>query len=90
MQRKPKIQGEVKIRPIDDVGQDEEIGQIFFGEGLEPVTEELIAELVGAGKFGGDVAVIRKLAADGYRYSRSRDSFILPGGFQMLGDLFGD
>jgi hypothetical protein len=53
----------------------ESISQIFGGEGTEPITEDLIAELVGKGWAEDD---LRKGLSMGAMYSRPRNSLLMP------------
>lgn len=63
--------------------QDDEIARIFFGKDNEPITEEIIAELVAQGMPEAD---IRQMAKDGFMYCRPRNSFISPPHFE--GNIF--
>lgn len=58
-----------------NVVQPEEFRQLFGGEGVEPITESLIRELVSRGKSESDVRAFARL---GFQYSRPRDSFLSP------------
>jgi hypothetical protein len=64
-----------------DVEQD--VRQIFFGEGTEPITDELIKELVEKGFPRNDLLYLKN---EGAMYSRPRNSFIFPPEFEAVGD----
>src|SRR5688572_12012112 len=54
----------------------EEVARTFSGADTEELTEELIAELLAAG--WDDESELRAAAAEGARYSRERNSLLLP------------
>jgi hypothetical protein len=56
----------------------------FFGEGLEPITDELINELVKKGWSGED---LKRQRNKGGKYSRTRNSIIYPPDFGSSEDL---
>jgi hypothetical protein len=51
----------------------EDIAQIFFGKGSEEITDKLVEELVAKGVEREGLLHLQK---EGFRYNRSRDSFI--------------
>lgn len=61
------------MRPVD--GLDADIRQIFLGEGSEPLTDELIDELVSGGWEREGIEYARD---NGGAYSRPRHSLIFP------------
>lgn len=61
---------------MNDFVDDTTLRQIFLGEGLEPLTDELIIELVEFQKMPEkDLLEFRKLGA---QYSRPRNSIVFP------------
>ena len=54
----------------------QDVREIFGGEGQEPLTEELIKQLVSD---GWDEKQVRDMAKMGGVYSRPRNTIILPG-----------
>jgi hypothetical protein len=65
----------VKVRGVKNISQDREIQQIFFGADSEPLTEELIQELIAKGWPEED---LRVLAGEGQTYCRPRNSLMGP------------
>jgi hypothetical protein len=58
-----------------DIGTDKELREIFFGEGSEPITENLIEELAGE---GWDRIVLLDARKGGAVYNRKRNSILFP------------
>jgi hypothetical protein len=70
---------EESARPLsanEEIAVREEVARTFSGADTEELTEELIAELLGAG--WGDEAELRTAAAEGALYSRERHSLLFP------------
>jgi hypothetical protein len=52
-----------------------EVQEIFFGLGSEPLTDQVIKELVSR---GWPESELKRMQASGYIYNRNRDSLLAP------------
>jgi CBS domain-containing protein len=71
--RKIKRKAGVIVRPVINAGTDRDIAEIFGGVGGEPLTDLVVAELVGRGWGEPDLLTAQQKGA---RYNRRRDSLI--------------
>jgi hypothetical protein len=74
--------GKLKKRKTKKLFKD--LKHIFFGEGTEPITDELINELLTKGWSKKDLVSYRN---NGGQYSRPRNSIIYPPEFGSSEDL---
>lgn len=68
---------DIEVSELGDISQNSAVRQIFFGEGSESLTDDLIAELVGMGWKKADLEKFRR---EGGYYCRPRNSIVFPPG----------
>jgi hypothetical protein len=79
--RKYSSDTDIHVRSTDDLAEDDVSRHVFLGEGNEPLTEDLIKELV---QKGWPEADLREFARGGAEYCRPRKSIVYPPEFGGL------